>query len=82
MPVKGLYALHTAATDAVAYPAPGAVRVPRQERVNARQHAVKAALPAAHRPLTGVVIENLVAALVGTALVAYLVYALVRPDRF
>ncbi|GAA4733080.1 hypothetical protein GCM10025782_35540 [Pedococcus ginsenosidimutans] len=56
--------------------------MPRQERVNARQHAVKAAHPAAHRPLTGVVIENLVAALVGTALVAYLVYALVRPDRF
>jgi len=28
------------------------------------------------------VIENLVAGLVALALVAYLVYALVRPDRF
>ncbi|WP_460937840.1 K(+)-transporting ATPase subunit F [Phycicoccus ginsengisoli] len=32
--------------------------------------------------MTGTVIENLVAAVVGTALLAYLVYALVRPDRF
>lgn len=82
MPVKGLDALLTAGTDAVAYPARGAVRMARQERVNARQHPVKAGCPTASRPLTGAVIENLVAALVGTALVAYLVYALVRPDRF
>ena len=32
--------------------------------------------------LTDSVIENLVAAVVGLALLAYLVYALVRPDRF
>ncbi|MDR6861790.1 K(+)-transporting ATPase subunit F [Phycicoccus sp. 3266] len=32
--------------------------------------------------MTGSVIENLVAGVVGTALLAYLVYALVRPERF
>jgi K+-transporting ATPase KdpF subunit len=65
--VKGLDALHTGG---------------RQERVNARQHAVKAVRRGSSGSLTGRVIENLVAALVGTALLGYLVYALVRPDRF
>jgi K+-transporting ATPase KdpF subunit len=32
--------------------------------------------------LTGSVIENLVAAVIGVALAAYLVYALVHPERF
>ncbi|WP_344195103.1 K(+)-transporting ATPase subunit F [Pedococcus aerophilus] len=32
--------------------------------------------------MTDSVIENLVAALLGVALLAYLVYALVRPERF
>lgn len=54
----------------------------RQDRVNARQQAVNAASGGRGRPLTGSVIENLVAGIVGTALLAYLVYALVRPERF
>ena len=32
--------------------------------------------------MTGTVIENLVAAILGIALLGYLVYALVRPERF
>ncbi|WP_406831378.1 K(+)-transporting ATPase subunit F [Pedococcus sp. KACC 23699] len=32
--------------------------------------------------MTDRVIENLLAALLGVALLAYLVYALVRPERF
>jgi K+-transporting ATPase KdpF subunit len=32
--------------------------------------------------LSGIVIENLVAGVIGLALLAYLLYALVRPDRF
>ncbi|MFC8503303.1 K(+)-transporting ATPase subunit F [Pedococcus sp. NPDC057267] len=31
---------------------------------------------------TGAVIENIIAAVAGTALLVYLVYALVRPERF
>lgn len=34
------------------------------------------------KSLTGNVIENLVAAILGLALLGYLVYALVRPERF
>jgi K+-transporting ATPase KdpF subunit len=32
--------------------------------------------------LTGSVIENLVAAILGIALLGYLAYALIRPERF
>jgi K+-transporting ATPase KdpF subunit len=32
--------------------------------------------------LTGDVIENLVAAILGVALLGYLVYALLRPEKF
>jgi K+-transporting ATPase KdpF subunit len=32
--------------------------------------------------LTGLVIENILAGLIGLALIGYLVYALVRPERF
>jgi K+-transporting ATPase KdpF subunit len=32
--------------------------------------------------LTSVVIENLVASLLGLGLLAYLVYALIRPEKF
>ena len=40
-------------------------------------------VPAPRRKsLTDNVIENLVAAVLGLALLAYLVYALVRPERF
>ena len=51
----------------------------RQERVSASSTS-GSAVPQRHS-LTGV-IENIVAGLVALALVAYLVYALVRPDRF
>jgi K+-transporting ATPase KdpF subunit len=54
----------------------------RQDRVNASQGDVNAAGPVPRESLTGTVIENLVAALLGVALLAYLVYALVRPERF
>ncbi|MEP6629655.1 MAG: K(+)-transporting ATPase subunit F [Lapillicoccus sp.] len=32
--------------------------------------------------MTGLVIENILAGLIGLALIGYLVYALVRPERF
>lgn len=54
----------------------------RQERVNDRQGGIKAGPVWRRKPLTGSVIENLIAAVVGIALVAYLVYALVRPEKF
>jgi K+-transporting ATPase KdpF subunit len=47
-----------------------------------RQRAVKAPDDPPLRPFTGAVIENIVAGVVGTALLAYLVYALIRPERF
>ena len=47
-----------------------------------RQRAVKAPDGPLQRPLTGAVIENIVAGVIGTALLAYLVYALIRPERF
>ncbi|GAA2738683.1 hypothetical protein GCM10009867_31140 [Pedococcus aerophilus] len=55
---------------------------PRQDRVNASQGAVNGAGRRRPESLTDSVIENLVAALLGVALLAYLVYALVRPERF
>jgi K+-transporting ATPase KdpF subunit len=54
----------------------------RQDRVNARQCDVNAGPRRARKSLTDTVIENLVAALLGLALLGYLVYALVRPERF
>lgn len=54
----------------------------RQERVNDRQGGIKTGPVWSRKPLTGSVIENLIAAVVGIALVAYLVYALVRPEKF
>jgi len=54
----------------------------RQDRVNDRQGGVNEGHPALWKSLTGSVIENLVAALLGIGLLAYLVYALVRPERF
>jgi K+-transporting ATPase KdpF subunit len=54
----------------------------RQDRIKTRQPRVNDASPCAATAFTGEVIENIVAAVVGLALVAYLVYALVKPDRF
>jgi K+-transporting ATPase KdpF subunit len=54
----------------------------RQDRVNGRQYAIKGHLRGPRTACTGSVIENLVAGVLGLALLAYLVYALVRPDRF
>ena len=54
----------------------------RQDRVNGCQGGVKEGLPADRKSLTGTVIENLVAAILGIALLGYLVYALIRPERF
>ena len=54
----------------------------RQEGVNACQFAVKGGRRPVHRSFTGGVIENIIAGVLGTALLAYLVYALVRPERF
>jgi K+-transporting ATPase KdpF subunit len=47
-----------------------------------RQRAVKAPDDVPPRPFTGAVIENIVAGVIGTALLVYLVYALIRPERF
>jgi K+-transporting ATPase KdpF subunit len=54
----------------------------RQDRVNARQGGVNASGKDLRKSLTDTVIENLVAAILGLALLGYLVYALVRPERF
>ena len=54
----------------------------RQDRVNARQGGVNVAGQDRRKSLTDSVIENLVAAILGLALLGYLVYALVRPERF
>ena len=54
----------------------------RQDRVNGCQGGVKEGLQADRKSLTGTVIENLVAAILGIALLGYLVYALIRPERF
>jgi K+-transporting ATPase KdpF subunit len=54
----------------------------RQDRVKARHEDVKGRRTAVHRALTGDVIENVIAAALGLALLAYLVYALIRPEKF
>jgi K+-transporting ATPase KdpF subunit len=54
----------------------------RQDRVNARQGAVNAGWRGEAESFTENVIENLIAAVLGIALLGYLVYALVRPERF
>jgi K+-transporting ATPase KdpF subunit len=54
----------------------------RQDRVNACQGRVNTGRGPHQKSLTGNVIENLVAAILGTALLGYLVYALIRPERF
>jgi K+-transporting ATPase KdpF subunit len=61
----------------------------RQRRVRWRQEGVKdrqGAINQGPRPdrvtLTDSVIENAIAAVLGLALLAYLVYALVRPEKF
>ena len=54
----------------------------RQDRVNGRHRAVKEDPQTADRSFTGAVIENIIAAVAGIALLVYLVYALVRPERF
>ncbi len=53
-----------------------------QDRVKASQGVVNGGGSGSWEALTGIVIENCVAALLGVALLAYLVYALVRPERF
>jgi K+-transporting ATPase KdpF subunit len=58
-------------------------RRPRcQEGVKARQHVINVGLRCPATALTDRVIENIAAGLVALALVAYLVYALVKPERF
>jgi K+-transporting ATPase KdpF subunit len=54
----------------------------RQDRVNGCQGGVNEGRRADRKSLTVTVIENLVAAVLGLALLGYLVYALVRPERF
>jgi K+-transporting ATPase KdpF subunit len=54
----------------------------RQERVNARHEAVNAPGAPASRTFTGGVIDTIIAAALGLALLAYLVYALIRPEKF
>jgi len=54
----------------------------RQDRVNARQGGVNESQGDRWKSLTDSVIDNLVAAILGLALLGYLVYALVRPERF
>ena len=54
----------------------------RQDRVNGCQGGVNEGQLADRKSLTGTVIENLVAAVIGIALLGYLVYALIRPERF
>jgi K+-transporting ATPase KdpF subunit len=54
----------------------------RQDRVNDRQGGVKCRRRTLRKSLTGTVIENLVAGMLGIGLLVYLVYALIRPERF
>lgn len=54
----------------------------RQERIKTRQTTVNAGSAARVRVLTESVTENLIAAVIAIALIAYLVYALARPDKF
>lgn len=61
---------------------PGARRGPCQEPVNGCQGRVNAVVTDGRQALTQDVIENLIGAIVGLAVLAYLVYALIRPDKF
>jgi K+-transporting ATPase KdpF subunit len=54
----------------------------RQDRVNASQGDVNKPVGSSRKSLTDNVIENLLAALLGLALLGYLVYALIHPERF
>ncbi len=54
----------------------------RQDGIKTRQPAVNEGFPRGRTAFTGVVIEDLIAGLVAAALIAYLVYALGRPDKF
>jgi K+-transporting ATPase KdpF subunit len=54
----------------------------RQDRVKARQRAVNGMGVCDPEALTGDVIENVIAAALGLALLGYLVYALIRPEKF
>ncbi|EAP98954.1 potassium-transporting ATPase subunit A [Janibacter sp. HTCC2649] len=54
----------------------------RQEVVNTCQGVVKDRAPVVDESLTADVIENLIGAIAGIAVLAYLVYALIRPDKF
>jgi K+-transporting ATPase KdpF subunit len=54
-----------------------------QDCVKARKGDVwDTSAPGPRRPTMTLVIENLVAAVIGLALVVYLAYALVHPERF
>jgi K+-transporting ATPase KdpF subunit len=75
--VKGLYAFCTAWT-----PECGRPRCRRQDPVKVRHGAVNGAGGRDPGALTGDVIENVIAAALGLALLAYLVYALIRPEKF
>ncbi len=54
----------------------------RQYGVKARHGAVNGMGARDPEALTGDVIENVIAAALGLALLAYLVYALIRPEKF
>ena len=54
----------------------------RQDRVNGCQGGVNESPVDDRKSLTGSVIENLAAAVLGITLLGYLVYALIRPERF
>ena len=54
----------------------------RQEGVKTHQPVVNAGSPYHGTTFTDEVIENIVTGIIALALVAYLVYALVNPDRF
>jgi K+-transporting ATPase KdpF subunit len=53
-----------------------------QDPVKARQYAINRSGVRTRRVSTGRVIENIIAAALGLALLAYLVYALIRPEKF
>lgn len=54
----------------------------RQERVKACQGDVNTGSEGSDRAFTEPVTENLIAAIIAVLLIAYLVYALARPDKF
>lgn len=63
-------------------PGPDTIGSSCQDRVKGRHEGVNGPRSVVLRSLDGDVIENLVAAFLGLALLAYLVYALVRPEKF